>query len=33
MENEKEKLFAEINNQEIRYAVFELKDDFNYNLL
>ena len=33
MEKEREKLFAEINDQEIRYAVFKLSDGSNYNLL
>ena len=30
---EKEKLFAEINNQEIRYAFFKCEDNGNYNLI
>tara|TARA_B100000029_G_scaffold174283_1_gene171065 strand:- start:906 stop:2102 length:1197 start_codon:yes stop_codon:yes gene_type:complete len=33
MEKEREKLFAEIKDQEIRYGVFQLEDDSNYNLL
>jgi len=33
MKKEREKLFAEIKDQEIRYGVFELGDDSNYNLL
>ena len=33
MENQKDKLFAEINDQHIRYAVFELKNNSNYNFV
>lgn len=33
MENNKEKFFAEIREQEIKYAVFQLEDDSNYKLL
>ena len=33
MEKEREKLFAEIKDQEIRYGVFQLEDGSNYNLL
>ena len=33
MEKNKEKLFAEINDQEIRYAVFQAEDNLNYNLI
>ena len=33
MEKEKEKLFAEIKDQEIRYGFFKLEDNSNYNLL
>jgi len=33
MEKEKKKLFAEINDQEIRYAVFQLAEDSNYKLI
>ena len=33
MEKEREKLFAEINNQEIRYSVFKIVDDSNYTLI
>ena len=29
----KQKLFAEINNKKIRYAVFEFKDEKDYNLI
>ena len=28
-----EKLFAEINNQEIKYAVFQLSNNSSYNLI
>ena len=33
MEKEREKLFAEINNQEIRYSVFKIADDSSYTLI
>jgi len=33
MEKERLKLFAEVNDQEIRYAVFQLEDGLNYNIL
>ena len=33
MEKGRVKLFAEVNDQEIRYAAFELADNSNYNLL
>ncbi|MBH90604.1 MAG: hypothetical protein CMG67_00630 [Candidatus Marinimicrobia bacterium] len=33
MEEKSEKLFAEINNKSIRYAVFNLSENLNYNLL
>ena len=32
MEKGRVKLFAEVNDQEIRYAAFELADNSNYNL-
>ena len=33
MEEKSEKLFAEVNNKSIRYAVFNLSENLNYNLL
>ncbi len=33
MEKDKEKLFAEIKDQEIRYVVFQLQEDLSYNLI
>ena len=30
---EKEKLFAEIKDQEIQYGYFKLEEDLNYNLI
>ena len=33
MEKEKKNLFAEINDQEIRYAVFQLAEDSSYKLI